>query len=223
MFKHKNPEIHQEETDDLRTEKDLKELKDKIEKSWNEDFNSLTEKHYLSDNEIEQIIEYSNNNNLEELKLNNLRNITDKQAKYLSKFKWTVLWLDWLTEASDKQIKKLSKFEWHELRLDWLKNLNDKQASYLSESCRRLFIGWVKTITDTQLNKLIINKWYEHLELSWIEKIIDPQIDILLNFEWNRICLCENSLTEEQKTILRNKLWEKLILTWKSLDPLNTN
>ena len=223
MFKHKNPEIHQEETDDLRTEKDLKELKDKIEKSWNEDFNSLTEKHYLSDNEIEQIIEYSNNNNLEELKLNNLRNITDKQAKYLSKFKWTVLWLDWLTEVSNKQIKKLSKFEWHELRLDWLKNLNDKQASYLSESCRRLFIGWVKTITDTQLNKLIINKWYEHLELSWIEKIIDPQIDILLNFEWNRICLCENSLTEEQKTILRNKLWEKLILTWKSLDPLNTN
>lgn len=204
-------------------------------------FEKLTQKEELTDEEMKLLIDHETKNfdiTHRSLNLKNLKNITDKQCKelskfewrilildwltkisdkqasYLSKFKWTVLWLNWLVEVSDKQIKQLSKFEWHELRLDWLNKLTDKQATYLSESCRTLSIGWVKTITKEQLNQLIKNKFYESLDISWLENITEPLVEILENFEWKSLYLNENSLTDEQKKILGEKLWDKLVLEW---------
>jgi len=152
-----------------------------------------------------------------------LSNITPIQAKYLSNFKWTSLWLDWLERVTDQEMEELTKFEWHELRLDWLKEITDAQAVYLSESCRRLYIGGLKTITDIQFTQLIRSKRYEHLELSWLENLTESQFYLLTNFEWKRICLSESSLTEEQKIILKEKLGDKLILTWKHTNSHGTN
>ncbi len=142
------------------------ENEDQVKDLTEEEFEALCEKTELTDDEVKQLVKYTNKYD-KWLYLSWLTSITDKQAEELWKVKeW--LELDWLTSITDKQAEELWKVkEW--LNLDWLTSITDKQAEELWK-VEYLVLNWLTSITDKQATKLAKVK-----SLSIQEEILTPK------------------------------------------------
>ena len=179
-------------------EKDVQEADDLLDGYiYGEDvkFNDLCQKEVLTDEEVDFVVKYENENGVWALSLNKLKSITDEQAKKLSNVR--ALWLDWLTSITDKQAEELSKV-W--ILFIGLRSITDKQAEYFSK-LKLLALDKLESVTDNQLEylakikKLSINKYI----------ILTPRQKEILwkNYENKYIVL-----TPMQKEILWKEFWE---------------
>lgn len=142
-----------------------------------EQYRVLCLKNQLTDDEVKEVVKYSNNNQqgavlfltsisiehaqmLSKVKkfvvLDKLENITDNVAEELSK-QWEFLWLSWLKSITDSQAKSFARVK--TLKLRWLKSITDSQARELSNLEYNLYLN-EDILTSTQ-KKILARYWYD--------------------------------------------------------------
>ena len=129
---------------------------------------------FIEDNALESLQTIENRDfNLE---LTNLREITDKQAEDISKFKWFFIEIWGLEGIKDTQLVNLLNYKWR-IEIWWFNNISENTLSILKNFNNDLFLNFEcrKNISSEEdADKLVIDvkKCLDNLDLKlWFIKI----------------------------------------------------
>lgn len=206
-------EVLKKDSDWIKYNKDdeiLKKEKQEIKSITREEYDVLRKKNVLTDEEIRQLVKFSNTDGSAYLELN-ITTITDRQAELLSEVKYDYVILDWLTTITDKQAEQFGKIK--EFALRWLRRITNKQAKELWKATGIIDLSWLEGITEEQAKEL--SKATGILSLDWLTKITDEQARYLgkvddLSLNWL------TTMTDEQAKLLSYKKskYKRLSLNW---------
>ena len=215
-----------------QTEWELQEFKSGLNRLVDEvKFNRLCRKRSLTDEQLDYVIDYAHNNRMEYLYLDNLRDLTNKQAEKLWRLwrlKHLSLWVSNLNEMQASDLRGINELSLKNLEsitntqlnlllpksflfLDWLKELTNEQAESLSR-VKTLFLNWLKKLTDEQAESLSHVK--NCLFMNWLTSITYNQAALLSKFEWRFLCLDWLTSITNQAALLWKFGWESLSLGW---------
>ena len=115
-----------------------------------------------------------------------------------------------IEQITDRQAIYLSSLEW-DLFLNWLKSLSDKQVEILSKHKGWLSLGGLEQITDRQAIHLSSHEW--NLSLDGLKSLSDKQAGILSKHKRYLSLGGLEKLSDKQALYLARTKWA-LLLDW---------